>query len=96
MSNARVHSKEMKAKVAMEAIRGEKTSNEIASLYGIHPSLVRDWKTIAVEGMVRLFENPQQQKELKQSEEKEAMLYQQIGQLKVELEWLKKKSGYRL
>lgn len=96
MSSARVHSKEFKAKVAMEAIRGEKTSNEIASMYEIHPSLVRDWKTIVVEGMSGLFENQQQIRERKQAEEKEALLYQQIGQLKMDLEWLKKKSGYRV
>ena len=91
MGSSRVHSKEFKAKVAMEAIRGEKTSNEIASMYEIHPSLVRDWKTIAVGGLSGLFENQQQHRKDKQQEEKESMLYQQIGPLKVELEWLKKK-----
>ena len=96
MSSARVHSKEFKAKVAREAIRGEKTSHEIASMYEIHPSLVRDWKLIVVEGMSGLFENQQQIRERKQAEEKEALLYQQIGHLKMDLEWLKKKSGYRL
>jgi len=81
-----------KAQVAIEALRGLKTVNEIASRYGIHPNLVTVWKKQALSELPPLFSNGRARRE-KADEELRAALYQEIGQLKVELDWLKKKSG---
>jgi len=81
-----------KAKVALEAIREEKTSAELASQYEVHPSQIRKWKRIAMNGMIELFTDNRQ----KRDKEKNLLieeLYREIGQSKVELDWLKKKSG---
>jgi putative transposase len=86
------HSPEFKAKIAIEALRGERTANEIASANGIHPSQLAQWKKKAVEELPHIFSD----KRVHDDKEQEALrdrLYQQIGQLKVELDWLKKKSG---
>ena len=86
------HSAEFKAKVALEAIREQRTTNEIASAHGIHPSQLAQWKRKAVEGLPLVFSD----KRVRDDKDEEALrerLYQQIGQLKVELDWLKKKSG---
>lgn len=81
---------EAKAKVAIAAVKGERTANEIASLYGVHPIQVSKWKKQLLEGAPQIFANARQ---AKSQEETAASLYQQIGQLKVENDWLKKKSG---
>src|ERR1022692_2064811 len=86
------HSPEFKAKIALEAIRGERTANEIASANGIHPGQLAQWKKKAIEELPLLFSD----KRVREDQDQEALrdrLYQQIGQLKVELDWLKKKSG---
>lgn len=88
----RQHGAELKAKVALEAIRGQRTANEIASAYGIHPVQVADWKKQALERFVEVFAD-RRAKRAKSEEELKARLYQEIGQLKVELDWLKKKAG---
>jgi putative transposase len=88
----RVHSAEFKAKVALEAIRGERTGNEIAGEYGVHPVQVGLWKKQAIEGLVDIFRD-RRNGVGKEEEELKAALYQEIGQLKVELDWLKKKVG---
>ena len=83
---------EFKAKVAVEAIRGVKTTSELASQYGVHPVQISQWKKQAMDGLNDLFAD--KRKKVAQDEEAvKANLYQQIGQLKVELDWLKKKSG---
>jgi transposase len=81
-----------KAKVALEAIRGERTASEIGRTYSIHPNLVGIWKRQALEGLPEIFSNPRQQRHVEDNAEKDE-LYRKIGQLKVELDWLKKKSG---
>jgi putative transposase len=84
---------EFKSKVALEAIKGYRTIVEIASEYGVHPNQITHWKKQALEGLPELLGS----KRGKQKEERDALvgeLYQQIGQLKVELDWLKKKSGH--
>ena len=86
------HSADFKAKVALEAIRGQKTINEIAAKYQVHPNLVTQWKKLALESLPQIFSLPTRRAD-RQREELEANLYQQIGQLKVELDWLKKKAG---
>ena len=88
----RSFSAEMKARIALEAIKGQKTIQEIASHYGVHPSQVTNWKRQAVEGTPSLFVDRRSQSGTSE-EDLKAELYQQIGQLQVELDWLKKKSG---
>lgn len=80
-----------KVKVALEAIKGEKTSSELASEYKVHPQQIRRWKRIAIDGITELFTD-NRQKRGKEQNMLIKKLYKQIGQLKVELEWLKKKS----
>jgi putative transposase len=83
---------EFKAKIALEAIKGHRTVSEIASECGVHPHQITQWKKQAVEGLPDVLSD----KRRKRKEDQKALvseLYQQIGQLKVELDWLKKKSG---
>ena len=87
----RTHDAGLKAKVALEAIKGEKTVAEISSKYGIHPNQISKWKKEVLERLPELF-NGKMKKADKTADELQAELYQQIGQLKVELDWLKKKS----
>lgn len=84
------HSKEFKAKVALEAIKGMKTSGELAAEFGVHPVQISQWKKQLLEGSPSLFERGA----LTETDERDALierLYQQIGQLQVEVNWLKKK-----
>jgi transposase-like protein len=81
-----------KAKVALAALKGDKTIAEMASQYSLHPAQITQWKKQALEGLPDLFKD-RRGKANRDREQKEAELYQQIGQLKVELDWLKKKSG---
>lgn len=83
---------EFKAKVALVALKGEKTVNEIASAYGVHPTQIQQWKRETLEILPKALSDRRSRKD-KNQEELIAVLYQQIGQLKVELDWLKKKSA---
>lgn len=92
MSKRRTHSPECKAKVAMDAISGRKTIQEIAADHAIHPIQVSQWKKQLLEGASELFSRGRKDKDKEDSQAKEAELFQQIGRLQMELEWLKKKS----
>ena len=92
MNKRRTHSPEFKAKVAMEAITGRKTIQEIASDNAIHPIQVSQWKKQLLDGASELFSKGQKSKGKDDGQAKEAQLFQQIGRLQMELEWLKKKS----
>ncbi len=85
-------SREFKVRVALEAIKGQKTANEIASEYGVHPTQIAQWKKQALDELPNVFERPNSER-VKSEEALIASLYQQIGQLKVEVDFLKKKSG---
>ena len=86
------YSAELKAKVAVEAIRGQKTINQIASEYDVHPNQVGIWKKQALQSLPEAFSNGKVgSKEDEQT--KVDALYQQIGQLQVELTFLKKRAG---
>ena len=92
MSRRRRFSGEFKARVALEALRGIKTINEIASEYKVHPNQVTTWRKQIVSGASEIFSNGKAKDEKTQEELKDR-LYRQIGQLQVELDWLKKKTG---
>jgi len=91
-SQRKTYSADFKARVVLEAIRGHRTINEIASNFGLHPNQVTLWKKLALDSLPHLFSDKRARAE-KDDEELKARLYQQIGQLKVELDWLKKKAG---
>ena len=88
----RNHSAQFKAKVALAAAKGDKTIAELASQYEVHPTQIAQWKKQLLESVPDVFSNSRQKDRGRQDELTEH-LYQQIGQLKVELDWLKKKSG---
>jgi transposase-like protein len=93
MSKQRKHyGADFKAKVAIAAIKGDKTINEIASAYGVHPNQVTTWKKQAL-GIIPDAFSSRQARQADDDELLKARLYQEIGQLKVELDWLKKKVG---
>lgn len=83
---------EFKVKVALEAIKGQRTISEISSHYAIPANQVMQWKKQALEGLPDAFSS-RRERAAEDEETLKAQLYQQIGQLKVELDWLKKKSG---
>jgi putative transposase len=85
-------SAEFKFKVALEAAKGIKTINELASEYEVHPNQIGQWKKELLEGGAGLFSRPSAQQQRRQESER-AELYEQIGRLKMELEWLKKKAA---
>jgi transposase-like protein len=94
MTKQRNHySAEFKAKVALAAIRGQQTINEIASIYAVHPNQVMQWKKQALATLPETF-SPRRKRAAQEDEQLKERLYQQIGQLKVELDWLKKKVGH--
>ena len=80
-----------RAKVALEAVKGEKTLAELSSQFGVHPNQIRKWRKQLLECLPDLFTDRRKKKE-RDNEELVSELYRQIGQLKVELDWLKKKS----
>ena len=78
-----------KAKVALEAVKGEKILAQLAGEYGVHPNQIGQWRKRLLKELPALFSDKRTRHE-KDRDEFEAELYRQIGQLKVELEWLKK------
>ncbi len=85
------YSEGFKARVALEAIKGEKTLAEISSEYQVHANQVSKWKRMALEELPGIFSD-KRKKENQESEKKEDELLKHVGQLTMELEWLKKKS----
>ncbi len=84
------HDSKFKARVALEAIKGEKTIAEIASEYGVHPNLVGQWKQKALENLPDIFEKKENGKD-RETDKLLDDLYREIGVMKVENDFLKKK-----
>lgn len=85
------HSASFKAKVALEAIKGEKTAAELISTHRVTSGQISTWKKHLVQGSAQLFEGQSQKKP--DEEALTAPLYQEIGRLKMELDWVKKKAA---
>jgi transposase-like protein len=86
------HTAACKAQVALAAVKGDKTVNELASQYGVHPTLIHAWKKQLLAGADVVFGNGSKAAST-DAEAAKAELFEQIGRLKMELEWLKKKVG---
>jgi len=87
------YSKDFKARVALEAIKGQKTANELACEYEVHVSQINTWKKQALAALPEVFGQGQEREEAQHEAERDR-LYQQIGKLQVEVDWLKKKTGH--
>lgn len=87
------YSDEFKARVALDAIKGHKTVNELASEYGIHPNQIGQWKKKLIEGSAEIFSR-KKDRDAEANEQEKDKLYRQIGKLQVEVDWLKKTAGY--
>jgi transposase-like protein len=84
---------DFKSKVAIEAIKGHKTTNELASEFEVHPTQINLWKKQLLDGSKQLF-SCKHDKDMESVIQERDRLYMQIGQLAVELDWLKKKTGH--
>ena len=82
-----------KAKVVLESLKNGKTIAELASEYAVHPNQITQWRKEVIEELPGIFSSKQAKKDKAYEEEREELL-KQIGQLKVELEWLKKSRGF--
>ena len=82
---------EFKAKVALEAVRGDRSLSELAARYEVHPTQIGQWRKALLKGLPEIFGDKRRRQEA-DSEQEKARLYEEIGRLKVERDWLKKKS----
>jgi transposase len=88
----RQHKCEFKAQVALAAVQEQQTIQALAKRFAIHTSQIQDWKRRLIEGAPEIFRSPQEQAAAR-DEPSVAELYEEIGRLKVQLEWLKKKAA---
>lgn len=86
-----VYSAALKAKVAMAALRGDRTVSQLGGQFGVHPVQVAKWKRRLVEQAAELFQDGRRRPSDQGPDERE--LYEEIGRLKVELDWLKRKAA---
>jgi transposase-like protein len=88
----KAHSATLKAQVALAALKGERTVNELASQFGVHPTLIHSWKKQMLAGAEEVFAHGSKVPAV-DAEAVQAQLYEQIGRLKMELDWVKKKAA---
>ena len=88
----KVHTAAFKALVALAALKGDRTVNELAGHYGVHPTLIHAWKKQLLAGAEEVFGGPAKAVSA-DAEARQAELFEQIGRLKMELEWVKKKAA---
>jgi putative transposase len=86
------HSAAFKAQVALAAIKGDRTITELAGRFGVHPTLIHNWRKQLLAGAEEVFGNGHRAA-ASEAEAVQAQLYEQIGRLQMELEWLKKKAA---
>ena len=89
----RVFDGAFRAKVALAAVKGDKTLSELAGQYEVHATQVATWRKELMERAAELFEDGRQRKQAAEEAVTAEELYAQIGRLKMEVEWLKKKSA---
>ena len=90
----KLHSAAFKAQVALAALKGDRTANQLAGHYGVHPTLIHAWKKQLLSGAEAVFAGPAGAASAGgDAEARQAELFEQIGRLKMELEWLKKKAA---
>jgi transposase-like protein len=87
----RIYGASFKARVALAAFRGDKTTAQLAGKFGVHSNQISSWKKRLLEGATEVFADGRRRKEEPSANEEE--LFEQIGRLKMEVEWLKKKSA---
>lgn len=87
------YSPEFKLKVVLEILKGEKTAAQLAGELEVHPLVLSDWKRHFLEKGAQVFERPRKASKMNDEAKEKAELFEQIGRLKMELEWLKKKWG---
>ena len=84
------YSAAFKAKVALEAVKGDRNLTELSSRYEVHPNQIGQWRKALLAGLPEVFSDKRRRQE-DDAEVEKARLYEEIGRLKVELDWLKKK-----
>jgi transposase-like protein len=87
-------SKEFKAKVALEAIKGQRTATELAQEFGVHVNQIHIWKKQLMDSAPLVFGNGKDREAERLKQERD-ILYHKVGQLQVEVDWLKKKTGLK-
>jgi transposase-like protein len=87
----KTHTAAFKAQVALAAVKGDRTVNELAAQFGVHPTLIHAWKKQLLTGAEQVFAGGA--KAAAPGDDKTPELYEQIGRLKVELDWVKKKAA---
>ena len=92
MGRRKNHPAAFKAQVALAAVRGDRTVNELAAQFGVHPTLIHDWKKRLLAGAATIFAGGAKAPAA-DGEAQQAELFEQIGRLKVELDWVKKKAA---
>lgn len=90
--NRKLYSAQEKAKIALEALKGELTQSQITSKYGVHCSQIANWKRQLKEGVANIFSDKRTSSKEPDQSELIAELYKKIGQLEIQLDWVKKKS----
>lgn len=95
MKTRKRYSAKFKAELVLKLLKEEQSLSELASVYGIHPNQLREWRKVALEGLPNLFEGEQKQHQAERAayEVQIESLYTEIGRLSSQLSWLQKKSG---